>query len=98
MPNKKIIDEVYKIPAARGSGTLRREVWINERGEITRYNLAYVNHQLYQRDNGRVVGYDNAHGIHHRHYMGKVEPISFTTFEDIEDRFQQDWIALQEER
>jgi hypothetical protein len=41
-----------------------------------------------------VVGYDNAHGYHHRHFMGVVEPIDFTTFEDIEDRFQVDWVAF----
>lgn len=28
----------------------------------------FLNHELYQGDNGRVIGYDNAHGYHHRHY------------------------------
>lgn len=68
------------------------------KGQVTRYNLAYINHNLYQRDNGRVLGYDNAHGIHHRHRMGIVEPVIFTSFEDIETRFQQDWQALREQK
>jgi hypothetical protein len=41
-----------------------------------------------------VVGYDNAHGLHHRHYFGSVEPIDFTSYEDVEERFEQDWTAL----
>jgi len=52
------------------------------------------NHALHSGDNGRVVGYDNQHGDHHRHYFGAVEPVKFTSFEDIETQFQTDWISL----
>jgi hypothetical protein len=68
------------------------------RGRVTRYNLAYINPALHGGDNGRVLGYDNAHGNHHRHYLGKVEALEFTSFEDIEARFQQDWIAIRKQR
>lgn len=61
---------------------------------MVRYNLAYVNHLIYSKDNGRVLGYDNAHGQHHRHYMGKVKPIVFTTFAQLEKRFQAEWTKL----
>ncbi|MYN19289.1 transcriptional regulator [Rugamonas sp. FT107W] len=98
MAEKKIINTVYKISDKRGNGLLRREVWVDGKGQVTRDNLAYINHNLYQRDNGRVLGYDNAHGIHHRHRMGIVEPVIFTSFEDIETRFQQDWQALREQK
>lgn len=94
MPDKKICDESHKISDKRGNGQLRREVWVDEKGRVTRYNLAYINHGLHQGDNGRVVGYDNQHGQHHRHYFGTVEPVNFASFEDIEERFEQDWIAL----
>ncbi|ELX11940.1 hypothetical protein Jab_1c05290 [Janthinobacterium sp. HH01] len=97
-PAKKIINTVYKISDRRGNGLLRREIWITGKGQVTRYNLAYINHDLYQRDNGRVIGYDNAHGVHHRHRMGVVEPVEFTNFDDIETRFQQDWQALLEKK
>ncbi len=30
---------------------------------VTRYNLAYINHEMFQGDNGRVLGFDNATGI-----------------------------------
>lgn len=94
MPDAKIYDESHTISEKRGNGRLRREVWVDGRGRVTRYNLAYINHDLHPGDNGRVVGYDNAHGYHHRHYFGAVEPIDFVSFEDVEERFEQDWIAL----
>ncbi len=73
---------------------LRREVWVDGKGKITRYNLAYINRQLFSGDNGRVIGFDNAHGYHHRHYYGKVEAVSFTSYEDIEMLFEKEWLAL----
>ncbi len=92
--NRKLIDEVHKIPDRRGNGQLRREVWVDERGRVVRYNLAFINHQRFGGDNGRVVGYDNQHGYHHRHYFGTVEAVTFQSFEEIEARFETDWLAL----
>jgi hypothetical protein len=94
MSDTKLIDESHRISDRRGNGQLRREIWVDEQGRVTRYNLAYINHALYRGDNGRVVGYDNQHGYHHRHYFGKVEPVEFTCFEDVEERFERDWITL----
>ena len=68
MPDRKIVDEAHHISRRRGNGQLRREVWIGDDGKVSRYNLAYINHELCAVDNGRVVGYDNQHGYHHRHY------------------------------
>jgi hypothetical protein len=59
-------------------------------------NLAYINHRVCGVDNGRVVGYDNAHGYHHRHLMGQVEPIEFSSYEDVEERFELDYLAMKE--
>ena len=99
MADMKTIDESHKISDRRGNGKLRREVWVDEvTGKITRYNLAYINHYILAGDNGRVVGYDNAHDGHHRHYFGVVEPVEFVSFEDIEERFEQDWIALKDSK
>lgn len=95
MPEIKTIDETHTISDRRGNGKLRREVWVNKAtGRVTRYNLAYINHKLFAGDNGRVVGYDNAHDGHHRHYFGVVEPVEFVSFEDVEERFEEDWISL----
>lgn len=94
MAGRKIIDESFTLSRKRGNGILRREVWVDEEGRVVRYNLAYINHALFAGDHGRVLGYDNAHGYHHRHYFGTVEPIHFVSFTDIEARFEQDWLAL----
>jgi len=94
MPDRKLVDEVHHISKRRGNGLLRREVWVADNGRVSRYNLAYINHELSTVDNGRVIGYDNQHGYHHRHYFGHVQPIEFHSFEEIEERFEADWIAL----
>ena len=105
MPESKIVDETHRISDQRGNGQLRREVWVagesgkrgvlkKTPGKITLYNLAYINHRLHSGDNGRVVGYDNQHGHHHRHYFGKVSAVDFVSFEAIEDRFESEWLAL----
>lgn len=94
MADKKVHDETYRIATKRGNGQLRREIWVDRQGKVTRYNLACINQSLHQGDNGRVIGYDNQHGFHHRHYFGKVEPVNFISFEEIEERFTQDWTAL----
>lgn len=77
---------------------LRREIWVDDAGRVTRYNLAYINPLWYGGDNGRVLGYDNAHGRHHRHFMGAVTPVSFSGFAQIENRFQIEWQGLMEEK
>jgi hypothetical protein len=45
-------------------------------------------HLLYYKDNGRVLGYDNDHGYHHRHYLGIEEKVDFNSFEDVKKRFE----------
>ncbi|MCX7176121.1 MAG: DUF6516 family protein [Proteobacteria bacterium] len=90
----KVQDVSTRLANKRGNGILRREVWVDGKGKVVRYNLAYINHDLFQGDNGRVLGYDNAHGFHHRHYKGKVEAVAFRSFEDIEARFEADWTAF----
>jgi hypothetical protein len=94
----KVSDDSWSLSSKNGNGVLRREVWVDEMGRVVRYNLAYINHRIFQGDNGRVVGYDNAHGFHHRHFMGVVEPVEFKSFEDLEERFQADWIAFRSKK
>lgn len=94
MAEIKVSDDSWSLSSKNGNGILRREVWEDELGRVVRYNLAYINHAIFQGDNGRVIGYDNAHGFHHRHFMGEVEQVKFKSFEDIEERFQADWIVF----
>lgn len=94
MAEIKIRDEKHKISNRRGNGQLRREIWEDQHGKITRYNLAYINCQLYPGDNGRVLGFDNQHGYHHKHFMGATESIEFESFEEIENQFDREWSLI----
>lgn len=53
-----------------------------------------INPLIYAGDNGRVLGYDSAHGTHHRHYKGRTMAVVFGGFEKLEARFQAEWTAL----
>ena len=94
---RKAVDERFYLSSAKGGGLLRREIWVDRRGRVVRYNLAYINHLVYAGDDGRVLGYDSAHGYHHRHYRGKVTTVRFESFEQIETRFQKEWNRLAKE-
>jgi hypothetical protein len=91
---RKVQDVSTRLSKKRGNGILRREVWVDSKGKVVRYNLAYINHDIFQGDNGRVLGYDNARGVHHRHCKGKVETVEFQGFGIIEERFEAEWLAF----
>jgi hypothetical protein len=83
----KIVDETTQVRCALGEGLIREEVWQDSRGTVAKYNLAFINHALCARDNGRVVGYDNSHGDHHRHFAGAQEKFAFISYEGLLERF-----------
>ena len=60
------MDESAKLLDKQGNGILRIVVKTDEKGEVSRYSMAYINLHICQLDNGRVLGYDNSHGYHHR--------------------------------
>jgi hypothetical protein len=41
-----------------------------------------------------VLGYDNAHGFSHKHFMGEVTREPFPGYEAIYDRFDAEWKAI----
>ena len=90
----KVVDERLYPSEANGGGLLRREIWVDGQGRVIRYSLAYINPLMHAGDNGRVLGYDSAHGHHHRHYRGEVTAVSLDGFEQIEARFQKEWSRL----
>lgn len=90
----------HELKPKSGGGLLRFEVWGYVDGGktvVTRYNIAYINHVLCAKDNGRVLGYDNAHGYHHRHYMGTIEACEFVSYEATVERFQEEWQKIVDE-
>ena len=63
---------------------------------VTRYNMAYINPAVCSKDSVRVLGYDNAHGYHHRHYVGSVEACDYVSHDDTVERFQTEWVEIVE--
>ena len=90
MSGEKVVDETVILKKPRRGARLREEVWQTRDGKVTKYNLAYINHLVCRVDNGRVLGYDNAHEYHDRHFMGHVESMGFTTYESLAARFHRE--------
>ena len=86
IPLTKVVDEEMEIRCCQGKGKIREEVWQDAEGEVVRYNLTFIHHLICKKDNGRVLGYDTAHG-HHRHFMGRIEPFEFVNYESLSNRF-----------
>ncbi|MFZ0662454.1 MAG: DUF6516 family protein [Acidobacteriaceae bacterium] len=93
----KRVDETTRVRCASGLGMIREEVWAGEDGQVAKYNLAFINHALCRVDNGRVLGYDNAHGAHERHFKGAVKEYEFTSYEALVKTFLEEVRALREE-
>ena len=86
--------ETFKLKTGQGGGIISFEVWgyiQNGKTVVTRHNLAYINPLICQKDNGRVLGFDNVHDYHHNHYMGKVAPFDFFSYEKTLEQFQKEW-------
>lgn len=78
--------EEHRLKGKR-KGALFREQVLFEDGKVVAYSLTYINLKRCSADNGRVLGYDNRHGYHHRHFMGSIEPVAFTTYTALVKRF-----------
>ena len=83
----KEADYITRLWCAGGVGILREEVWADEKGVVVRYNLAFILPHLSSVDHGRILGFDNAHGIHERHFMGKVQVVQFRDYQATANRF-----------
>jgi hypothetical protein len=91
---RKDTDDEARFRCAGGIGILREEVWVNEKSEVVRYNLAFLMPHLFMADNGRILGFDNAHGIHERHFMGEVQRVDFKSYSATANRFYREVVAL----
>lgn len=87
---EKVVDDTIILKRPRRGAKLREEVWQTADGKVTKYNLAYINLLFCRVDNGRVLGYDNSHDGHHRHFMGDVEPVEFIDYQSLAKRFQEE--------
>jgi hypothetical protein len=89
-PIQKVVDETIYLKRPRRGAKLKEEVWQTGEGEVVGYSLAYVNPSLCGADNGRVLGYDNSHGRHHRHFMGRRELVEFGGYASLAARFYEE--------
>lgn len=90
-PLKKVVTESFYINEKRGGGMVKIEAWENDKGQVAKYGIAYINHFVCTDDNGRVLGYDNSHGHHHKHYRGEIYPVDdFVSYQDLVERFEQE--------
>ena len=86
-PARSSRDEFY--PKGRKGGVVVRiQTDYSRGGRLLRYSLALIDTHRTSVDSGRILGYDNAHGHHHRHGEGKVETVEFESYESIEKRFE----------
>jgi hypothetical protein len=94
---RKVVDEATEVRCAKDRGLIREEVWQSESGEVVRYNLAFICHQLCTSDHGRVLGYDNQHGNHHRHFMGQMGLFQYPGYDVLLARFLEEVEVLRKE-
>jgi hypothetical protein len=85
-PSRSVRDVFY--PKGRKRGLIVRiQVDYSRTGSLLRYSLSLIDLSS-SLDNGRIVGYDNAHGQHHRHYFGRVDCVEFESYEKLESQFE----------
>ena len=94
----KTLHTEFTLTRPRKGAKLKEEVWQTDDGQVVRYSLAYINHRICGVDNGRVLGYDNSHNYHHRHFMGAVEPVEFDSYDALSERFYAEVDELRKER
>ncbi len=91
---RKDTDYETSFRCAVGFGILREEVWVDAQDSVVFYNLAFLMPHLTGADNGRILGYDNAHGVHERHFMGEAREVEFDGFDETANRFYREVEAL----
>jgi len=91
---RKETDYVTRFRCAGGIGILRDEVWVNAKNEVVKYNLAFLLPHVFAKDNGRILGYDNAHGIHERHNRGSVDEVPFKSYFSTAARFYKEVASI----
>lgn len=91
-PEKKDVN-VSHLTGKRRGAILKVEI-VRRGEEVVRYSLAYINPRISGVDNGRVLGYDNSHGHHHRHSMGQISSVKFSSYEALLERFLEEIVEL----
>lgn len=96
--NLKLITDRCELPIKKGNGILSVSLLQDNKGKIIEYSFAYINTRICAKDNGRVIGYDNAHGHHHCHRMGQYEKVEFISYEATAELFEREWKEYHEKQ
>lgn len=67
---------------------------MNADDKVVRYNFAFIVPHLAFAYNGRVLGFDNAHGVHERHFMGNAQVVELESYPDTANRFYREVEAI----
>ncbi len=78
-------------------GEISIDVRVDEDENVIRYNLAFIHHEFCKVDNGRALGYDNAHGVHERHWIGHAEVVEHIDYDKTLAQFHNEIDRLSEE-
>jgi len=78
--------EEHRLKGKRRGALLKEQIWFED-GKVVAYSLEYINLKRCPIDNGRVLGLDNSHDYHHRHFMGQVQAVDFSTYAALAERF-----------
>lgn len=99
MSAEKDLDQRFK---TKSGGVIRVETWVNRQSlVVVHYNLTYLNFAVMQEDDGRILGFDDAHWYpnfpspHHEHRWGEVMPnLTYTSFSDLLTRFEYELLEM----
>jgi len=69
-------------------------VELDKQGGVVNYSLAYIDPTAFTGDNARVLGYDNQHGYHHRHYFGEVTAFEYACYDELVELFEKEFWEL----
>jgi hypothetical protein len=91
---EKVVDETTILGRPRRGAKLSEEVWMTADGRVAKYNLAYINHLVCQKDNGRCLDSTTVTGFTIGTFMGKAEPYKYQNYDLLTAEFQEQVVEL----
>jgi len=93
MPRARLI--LHEKQVNEDGSIIEMKIWSIPTGspysQRVKYSLVYI------REGRRLLGYDNAHGRDHRHYLGESQPYRFTNVQALLRDFRRDLNRIKQE-
>ncbi len=90
----KVADDIFMVSWEQGGGVIRREIWLGPDGKTSTYHLAYINQDMRSDNDGLVLSLDYVKGELTEFMMGERKNVGFSSFEEMEERFDVKWDFL----